>query len=432
MRSYITDGRLSPKQKSLGNRQRFVRRRKNEVREGVRKAISEGKIRDGSKGKGASASVKGTHEPSFGHDQNSGDKWYVAPGNKEFVRGDEIPVPESGGGKGGSQGSPDGEGEDDFTFSVTPEEFMEVFMEDLKLPRMRKTSADKSKLKVRVRAGFTKVGPDSALDLTHTMMSSLGRRWALKRPSKQLIEEMEERIQALREMEDLRSAEDDVELAVLNAALPLLRKKRARIPFIEPTTDAQYRHYSLQPKPIVQAVMFCLMDKSASMTEPLKDLAKRFFMLLHVFLTRYYREVHIVFIEHTSSAREVDEEAFFRGTETGGTVISTALAEMARIVKERYSPADWNIYAAQASDGDNFHGDMPRAIKLLDEDILPVTQYFAYIETVHGTNHDTSETPVWRDYKELRKKHKHLNIKLVGSPEDIFPVFHDLFSDDGA
>ena len=69
--------------------------------------------------------------------------------------------------------------------------------------------------------------------------------------------------------------------------------------------------------------MFCLMDASASMTEPLKDLAKRFFMLLHVFLSRYYREVHVVFIRHTSTAAEVDEETFFRGTETGGTVIST-------------------------------------------------------------------------------------------------------------
>ncbi|MFK9866762.1 DUF444 family protein, partial [Escherichia coli] len=93
---------------------------------------------------------------------------------------------------------------------------------------------------------------------------------------------------------------------------------------------------------------------SASMTEALKDLAKRFFMLLHIFLMRHYREVHIVFIRHTSTAAEVDEETFFRGTETGGTVISSALDEMLRVVKERYSPADWNIYAAQASDGDNF------------------------------------------------------------------------------
>ena len=178
--------------------------------------------------------------------------------------------------------------------------------------------------------------------------------------------------------------------------------------------------------------MFCLMDASASMTEPLKDLAKRFFMLLHVFLTRYYREVHIVFIRHTSTAAEVDEETFFRGTETGGTVISTALDEMLKIVRERYSPADWNIYAAQASDGDNFHDDMPRCLELLDEEILPVCQYFAYIETAHGERfNDTVETPVWHGYAEVADRQRNFAMRRVAAPEDIFPVFHELFSASG-
>ena len=151
------------------------------------------------------------------------------------------------------------------------------------------------------------------------------------------------------------------------AALALEHKQRLRrtIAYIDPI-DFAYNRFERVPKPTTQAVMFCLMDASASMTEPLKDLAKRFFMLLHVFLMRYYREVHIVFIRHTSTAAEVDEETFFRGTETGGTVISTALDEMLKIVRERYSPADWNIYAAQASDGDNFHDDMPRCLELLE------------------------------------------------------------------
>ena len=168
--------------------------------------------------------------------------------------------------------------------------------------------------------------------------------------------------------------------------------------------------------------MFCLMDASASMTEPLKDLAKRFFMLLHVFLMRYYREVHIVFIRHTSTAAEVDEETFFRGTETGGTVISTALDEMLKIVRERYSPADWNIYAAQASDGDNFHDDMPRCLELLDEEILPVCQYFAYIETAHGERfNDTVETPVWHGYAEVARRARNFAMRRVAAPEDIYP-----------
>jgi uncharacterized sporulation protein YeaH/YhbH (DUF444 family) len=175
------------------------------------------------------------------------------------------------------------------------------------------------------------------------------------------------------------------------------------------------------------------MDASASMTEPLKDLAKRFFMLLHVFLTRYYREVHIVFIRHTSTAAEVDEETFFRGTETGGTVISTALEEMLKVMRDRYSPADWNIYAAQASDGDNFHDDMPHCLELLNEQLLPVCQYFAYIETAHGERfNDTVETPVWHGYSEVAQRRRNFAMRRVASPEDIFPVFHELFSADAA
>ena len=195
----------------------------------------------------------------------------------------------------------------------------------------------------------------------------------------------------------------------------------------------QYNRFDRVPKPTTQAVMFCLMDASASMTEPLKDLAKRFFMLLHVFLARYYREVHIVFIRHTSTAAEVDEETFFRGTETGGTVISTALEEMLKVVRDRYSPADWNIYAAQASDGDNFHDDMPRCLDLLGDEILAVCQYFAYIETTHGERfNDTVETPVWHGYAEVARRKRNFAMRRVASPEDIFPVFHELFSPDSA
>ena len=116
--------------------------------------------------------------------------------------------------------------------------------------------------------------------------------------------------------------------------------------------------------------MFCLMDVSGSMTAHMKDLAKRFFMLLHVFLTRRYTRVELVFIRHTDKAQEVDEETFFRSVETGGTLVSSAFVEMARIVKDRYDPASWNIYAAQASDGDNQPSDNEQTRELLKD---PVT-----------------------------------------------------------
>ena len=84
----------------------------------------------------------------------------------------------------------------------------------------------------------------------------------------------------------------------------------------------------------------------------------------------------MVFIRHTHQAQEVDEDTFFHSPETGGTVVSTALEEMQRVITERYNPDLWNIYAAQASDGDNTGlSDNDKTAALLTENILPVCRY---------------------------------------------------------
>jgi len=133
--------------------------------------------------------------------------------------------------------------------------------------------------------------------------------------------------------------------------------------------------------------MFCLMDVSGSMSEHMKDLAKRFYMLPLCVLTRRYRHVEIVFIRHTDRAEEVDEDTFFHGPASGGTLVSSALQASDEIVRLRFRPADWNIYAAQASDGDNSTLDSDALSRLLTEEILPVTQFFAYLESARPAEH---------------------------------------------
>ena len=108
--------------------------------------------------------------------------------------------------------------------------------------------------------------------------------------------------------------------------------------------------------------MFCLMDVSGSMDEERKDIAKRFFILLYLFLTRNYERIEVVFIRHHTIAKEVDEDEFFHSRESGGTVVSSALKLMQEIIRERYPLTEWNIYAAQASDGDNWDDDSSSAI----------------------------------------------------------------------
>ena len=201
-----------------------------------------------------------------------------------------------------------------------------------------------------------------------------------------------------------------------------------RIPFIDPI-DIRYRRFETVPKPVAQAVMFCLMDVSGSMTEHMKDLAKRFYMLLYVFLKRRYRHVEIVFIRHTDRAEEVDEDTFFHGPASGGTLVSSALQAMHDIVRSRFRPADWNIYAAQASDGDNSFSDGEVAGRLLTEMILPVSQFFAYLEVGEaGSNSfDMPDSSLWTLYQRLRADGAPLSMRKVSDRSEIFPVFHDLF-----
>ncbi|MGB0086420.1 MAG: YeaH/YhbH family protein [Rhodomicrobiaceae bacterium] len=416
---YIIDRRLNPKEKSLGNRQRFIRRARDDIRNAVNEALKKRKVSEAEGGENIRIRSKSLHEPSF-HLGRDGARDFVLPGNKGYIVGDLIPKPPEGAGGGGPHGSPDGHGEDDFVFTLSKEEFLDLFFEDLKLPNLIKTKLKDVRSPNPVRAGYTTSGPPAKLNRIRTMRNSIARRIALRRPSLEEIAELEAELEAA----EAEASPDEAQINLLRARTARLKHLRKTIAFIDPF-DLKYNRYERLPKPITQAVMFCLMDTSASMTQSLKDLAKRFFMLLHIFLSRHYRDVDVVFIRHTSVASEVDEETFFRSTETGGTVISSAFEEMRKVVAERYPADEWNIYAAQASDGANDLGDMARCIDMLDEAILPLCQYFAYIEV--GTH--ISESIIWSGFAPLMDKHQHFAMRHVSSPGDIYPVFHDLFSD---
>lgn len=418
----IIDRRLNPKSRSLGNRQRFIRRAKTELREAVNEAIRSRTVTSIDGKEPVKARIKGLKEPTFGLDPQKGVRDFVVPGNKSFHAGDRIPKPPKGGGGGsGQQGSPDGEGEDSFTFTLTREEFLDIFFEDLALPDLLKKKLGEQKSEAPRRAGYTTEGSPSKLSYGRTMSNSLARRVALKRPSEAEIAELEqERADA--------EADGDMEAAGLLAEkIAQLKRRRILVPYLDPL-DLRYRRFESVPKPVTQAVMFCIMDVSASMTEPLKDLAKRFYMLLYLFLSREYEAVQVVFIRHTTTAREVDEEAFFRGTDTGGTVVSTALELMQEIVAARYPLDEWNIYAAQASDGHDFSDDLARCQTILRE-LIPICQYFAYVEV--SSPHlmaGSAQSPLWGAYDALRGEHPNFAMRHITSPDEILPVFRRLFA----
>ncbi len=412
----LVDRRLSGRNRSAVNRQRFLRRFKEQIRKAVTDAVSSRKVADLERGEKISIPTRDLSEPVF-HHGSGGRRNVIHPGNKEFISGDKVDRPESDSGGSGSGASQEGESLDDFVFELSREEFMEFFFQDLALPDLVKKQLAAVPEVKRVRAGFVSQGNPANLHVVRSMKKAVGRRLAMAASPREALREAEE---SLAELIDLGLV-DSPEADALREEIAHLKSRIAAVPFID-TWDLRYAHRVDQPQPSSQAVMFCLLDVSGSMDENRKNIAKRFFMLLYLFLTRSYERIEVVFIRHHTVAKEVDEEDFFSSRESGGTVVSSALVLMHEIILERYPSANWNIYAAQASDGDNWEDDSPRCRELLIDSILPLTQYFAYVEI-----EAREPQSLWHEYARVSAVNPRFAMQRILGLEDIYPVFRELF-----
>lgn len=721
---HITDRRLNPHGKSLNNRQRFVERVKGAVKNAVNKQVKTRNLQDTSDAE-VSVSRDGIDEPKFHYSSSQGEWDYVLPGNQDYVVGDTLPKPQNGQGGGGSEGSPDGEGEDDFRFYITYQEYLDAILGDLCLPDMIKSTQKETVSYSLKRAGYTTVGATTALALERTMIQGIGRRIALKAPKLARIAELED---------ELAQTTDETRRIEIEDEISRLRIQAEAISFLE-KSDLRFNNFIKQPNPISKAVMFCvdgqteyltptgwqpisqydgglvgqyspdgsmefvqpnayvkndydasfiaikaqgidqmltpehrvifratdgklkemtaaqlerhhnslaygfrgsfithfayggeglklsdeeirfhiafkadgtyqrdhtlraqfcfkkqrkidrlkwimetmradynqsefeargntnlyvsttsriekrfgpewynasheqlrliseevlhwdghskrpryfskyksdvdfvqfawaangfgtnvfqddngcwvvtrcsyaersltskepkqitrvesddkhsycfnvpsgmlvlrrndrifvtgncLMDVSGSMSEHMKDLAKRFYLLLYVFLTKQYKHVDIVFIRHTHVAAEVDQDTFFNSPETGGTVVSTAYQEVQRVIQERYNVNDWNMYMAQASDGDNSGSDEAQAEALLTQ-LLPLFQYATYVEVGSDPSQFPSgyirrESEVWQMFDRIASTFDHVACRKLYTQAAVVEVFRSLF-----
>ncbi len=411
----IVDRRLNGRNKSAVNRGRFIRRYRSQIKKAVADAIAGRSIADIDNGEKISIPARDISEPVFGHGQG-GSRERVHPGNVDFITGDELDRPPNAGkGKGGGA-SNSGEGMDDFVFELSREEFLNFFFEDLALPNLVKTQLATLAQHKMVRAGFTADGTPSNINVIRSLRGAQGRRIALSSPYRAQLKQAEEALEAL-----LKTAPDDPQVVELEQEIARLKEKILSFPFID-TFDLRYNNRIPQPRPTTQAVMFCLMDVSGSMDQERKDIAKRFFILLYLFLTRAYEKIQLVFIRHHTVAMEVDEEDFFHSRESGGTVVSSALDLMDEIIRQRYPSSDWNIYAAQASDGDNWTDDSPLCRDLLIGRIMPCLQYFAYIE-ITPEQHQS----LWMEYQNVQAAYPNFAMQQIETQADIYPVFRELF-----
>ena len=420
--AHLIDRRPNDRGKSAVNRERFLRRYKSHVQDAVKKMVGDRRLADMEHGGEVRVPKKDVSEPSFNFGRG-GDREFVLPGNREYMAGDRIPRPDGGGGGRGGDAGGDGDSQDEFVFSLSREEFMQIFFDDLELPRMARTELGRTHKQKSIRAGFAKSGVPANLAVIRTMTQALARRIALAGGLARSALALEEEFAMAVAVGDAGQA------AAVHEELHHVSRRRDGIPFLD-DVDLRYRNRVWRPEPIARAVMFCLMDVSASMDEEKKDLAKRFFTLLYLFLTRKYEEVELVFIRHTDDAEEVDEDTFFHDTRSGGTVVYSALELADKIRTERYA-SGWNAYVAQASDGDAFGADPARSARFLREKLLPAARYYTYLEL---TSPHSSDRPsaLWTEYERVSEPGGTFAMRRASAREQIYPVFRELFRKEAA
>ena len=426
---HIIDRRQNQRGKSSGNRRRFLRRVREHVKRAAREAVRSGDIKSITSEKNRKVNIpsKDLEEHHITHGQG-GDSERVFPGNQDYITGDRIRRRSGGGDGGGNEASKDGESEDQFSFHLTKDEFLDLFFEDLELPDMVKENIKVTEKHEFTRSGYVTEGTPARLNILRSMRSAKGRRKALVGPKKKKLKELEEELESLNAfIENAQQNDEDCSLekdrreVVLEEIKRLKRKIRA-VPFVD-DVDLRYNHWSKTPQPTTQAVMFCVMDVSGSMGEWEKEMAKRFFMLLYLFLTRSYERVELVFIRHHHQPKEVDEDEFFHSRESGGTLVSPALEMMCDIIEQRYDET-WNIYGCQASDGDNWPDDTESAKDILEARLLRQVQYYAYVEIDQYGGRDSD---LWDTYDGIKSRNENFDMTIINDASDIYPVFRRLF-----
>ncbi len=416
----VVDRRADPPGRSAVNRERFIRRFKDDIKRAVDDEIGKRGIADIGKGGKISIPGRGLKEPYLHHDNKTGSRDFVLPGNHEYVPGDTIDRPE--GGEGDGQGNEPGEGEsrDNFGFVLSRDEFLRLFFDDLELPNLERTRLGDVTYVYTRRAGFSRDGVLANLSPALTMRMSIARRIALRGGIARRLDELMQEIDEMAPLDSERCAE-------LEEEITQLRARREQLPFLE-EIDRRFRARQPVPAPATRAVMLCLMDVSGSMDERKKDLAKRFFALLYLFLERKYGAVEVVFIRHTETAQEVDEKTFFHDPQSGGTLVMPALQLAQKVIDSRFAGPDWNIYIAQASDGDCGDEDAQRCAGYLQAELLPRVRYFAYVDIPSSSSGGWFNRPsdLWQCYETITDTG--FAKRKVHDRRDIWPVFRELFA----
>lgn len=210
------------------------------------------------------------------------------------------------------------------------------------------------------------------------------------------------------------------------------RRGRTRLGGIE-KSDLRFLSYRERQRPCHKAVIFLAMDVSGSMDADRKRMARLFFYWCVRFLRRRYEQTEIVFIAHTTEAREVTEEQFFGRAQSGGTRVSSALEEIERIQRERFPPEDWNIYVLHVSDGDNFTADNAHTLALIER-MRSVATLVGYLEVDPaglGARWSGAAYKLSRFYEDHAGDLDGFVFARASDDRDLWPALRKFFAKDG-
>jgi len=326
--------------RSAADRKRHKAKIDKAIREGIKDVIADESIIGQDGNKKVKIPVKGIKEYQFVYGENDKNQKAGAAGDKQIKRG-QVLRKKKGKAKGKPEKASDKAGEEYYEVEVTLDELAEYLFSDLELPDLEKKKFKFIKDKKPKRSGYRKKGLRSKLSKKETIKRKIRRK-------KRAI-----------------------------AAGTWDPENGERFPFHE--DDLKYKHIKLKNENNNSAAIFFLMDVSGSMGKEKKYLARSFYFILYQFLRYKYDNVEVVFISHSTDAKEVSEEDFFQRATMGGTVISSALALEQEIIQKRYHPSSWNIYTFYSGDGENWSFDNPKAVSIFEK-LKQLSQMVCYAE----------------------------------------------------
>lgn len=414
----IIDRRLSKRSQNSDNKEKFKERHNETIKRAIKEKLDNGSIKDIMDMDHLDIPIS-DQEADINIDRKNMDQVFI--GNKKYRKGDTLPKPQDGEGKGNKAGK--GKGEDDFIYTVTKEDLEEYLYKHLQLPFLTEKMLKELSETQWKNAGYKAHGLPSNLSVVRSFRNAVGRQAAMEAC-------IDEEIQGLsKEIMDLKMQQKDY-LTNVDKRLELKDFKKA-IPFLD-DVDLRYRYKDKKEVRTTKAVMICLMDVSGSMDENRKMIAKNFFILLALFLRHKYEKIEIVFVAHDVDARIVNEKEFFESTHSGGTQISSGLELVQDTIRNKYPPTRYNIYLAHATDGDNYPSDDNICINMFKAGLLPLLNMYVLLGTAIDKFRNSDDYAIYKgsfvEYVQHEsKENKKVIVSFIDEKEKVFDTFIDVF-----